>query len=805
MDAQLVVVTGERVDTRALSLRERLLQQARELGATAAQADSVEAASQQVRAAEALGRPSVVVLGPCVEHPARLARRLSAQHPELRYVFALDPGREQAVRRELLFSAPPGGRWTALAADSPALAEHLDQALAACAQQQRSRTTLERLRLRLAGRPPLSSAEHRRLVVSDHYLAGVLACAHDAIVSLDLSGAIVSCNAAAERLFKLEHLEAEGLDLASLFDVPASLQLTLQAATRGSPTRGEFVLDEARGARVVATAFTAFRDERDQILGVVAILRDITLQREAEARSRELNERLVTTLESITDGLYTLDRDWRFTYVNRRAEELLRRDRASLLGRSIWEEFAPALGSAFEAEYRRACREQRASTFRAFYAPLDGWFEMTAYPSEQGLAVYFRDVTEALQIEQAQRAQLAAEAASRTKSQFLSRLSHEMRTPLNAVLGFAQLLALHAGDPEGLDARSQLSYANQIRRAGLHLLALVNDVLDIQQVEEGRLSLSPEPIELAEAVDTTTELLLPLAEAHRVATFNEVPPGVAVVADRVRLRQVMINLGGNAVKYNHEGGTVRWQLARDPARADRATLCVVDSGPGMSAEQLGRLFQPFERLGKETGDIEGTGLGLFVSRGIVEQMGGSLRIESEPGRGTRALVELPLWSGGAGELPTALNTAPGELLPFRPAAAPGAGADGVRKRLLYVEDNRVNAMLFEAAMRLQSDVELRVAENGAQGLEIAAHWIPDVIALDANLPDTNGYELLMRLRQLPPLRETPAFMCSADAMPEDLQRARRAGFVGYWTKPIDIEQVLGDIETVCGEGAGPPS
>ncbi|WKB51625.1 hybrid sensor histidine kinase/response regulator [Eleftheria terrae] len=797
MDTQLLVLTGERSDALALALRERVMHHAAALNVTAHHAASPEAASALVQRAQEQGLPTVVVVGPCVEHPSRVARRLGAQHPELRYVFALDPAREAQVRRELLFAAPPGGRWSALSADSEELHHHLEAAVSASAQQHRTRTTLDRMREQLAGYQPLSRAEHRRLLVSDHYLAGVLECAHDAIVSLDLVGAIVSCNAAAERLFQLRQHETVGLTLAQLFEAPAIVAQVAGEAARGLPAQGEFRLDAARGSRIVDAAFTAIRDEREQIIGVVAILRDITAQRQAEAHNRELNERLVATLESITDGLYTLDCDWRFTYVNRRAEELLRRERTTLLGRDIWEAFPETVGTAFQVEFERARDENRAIHFRAYSEPLESWYDITAYPSRQGLAVYFRDITEQLQMERAQRAQQAAEAASRTKTQFLSRLSHEMRTPLNAVLGFAQLLALQAGEPASLDARAQLSYANQIRRAGLHLLALVNDVLDIQQVEEGRLSLSPEPIDLADAVDSTIELLQPMAVARQIVGINEVPPGVVVVADRVRLRQVMLNVGSNAVKYNRDQGSVHWSV--DRSDAGRAVLCVADDGPGMSSEQLARLFQPFERLGKEASDIEGTGLGLFVSRAIIEQMGGRLHIESGVGHGTRALIELPLYSGSDDVSPAAFSTAPGELLPFRPAAGTHSGEHQVRKRLLYVEDNRVNAMLFEAAMRLQSDVELQVAEDGAQGLALAVRWAPDVIALDANLPDTTGYELLQRLRALPALRDTPAFMCSADAMPEDLQRARQAGFVGYWTKPIDIEQVLADIEKVCGE------
>jgi CheY-like chemotaxis protein len=242
---------------------------------------------------------------------------------------------------------------------------------------------------------------------------------------------------------------------------------------------------------------------------------------------------------------------------------------------------------------------------------------------------------------------------------------------------------------------------------------------------------------------------------------------------------VLLNVASNAIKYNHPGGTVRWRV-QGPTDAGRVTLCVDDDGAGMSEEQMSRLFQPFERLGRETSTIEGTGLGLIIARSLVQAIGGKLAIESRAGLGTTASIELQVSEPAA---------AP--VQPVATAAAPSAPS----LRMLYVEDNRINAILFEEAMRMHGDrVELRVAEDGDQAMTVAQQWQPEVLVLDAHLPGISGFEVLRLLRTLPGLDTVPAYMCSADAMPDDVQRAYEAGFVGYWTKPINVSAVLADIE-----------
>ncbi|MBX3622602.1 MAG: PAS domain S-box protein [Rhizobacter sp.] len=394
------------------------------------------------------------------------------------------------------------------------------------------------------------------------------------------------------------------------------------------------------------------------------------------------------------------------------------------------------------------------------------------------------DITRSKQAEQALREKQAAELASRAKSEFLSRMSHEMRTPLNAVIGFTQLMTM---SPDALDAASVREYAGHVLEAGQHLLALIDDVLDLQKIEEGALSLQLKAVDLREAVGRAAELLAPAAAGHEVQLVNEVPPGSWVHADTQRLRQVLLNVASNAIKYNHPGGRVRFRLEGPPGA--RVSLCVQDDGAGMSDEQMTRLFQPFERLGRETSAIEGTGLGLIIARSLTQAIGGRLSISSRAGHGTT--VRLALQSADA----------PAGAAPQTPVTPPLPQPNGLR--MLYVEDNRINAILFEEAMRIHGDrIELRVAEDGDQALSVAQAWQPEVLVLDAHLPGISGFEVLRQLRGLPGLDTVPAFMCSADAMPDDVQRAYEAGFVGYWTKPINVSAVLADVEQCLQRARG---
>jgi signal transduction histidine kinase/CheY-like chemotaxis protein len=397
----------------------------------------------------------------------------------------------------------------------------------------------------------------------------------------------------------------------------------------------------------------------------------------------------------------------------------------------------------------------------------------------------YSDITRLKQAEQALRDKQAAELASQAKTEFLSRMSHEIRTPLNAMIGFAQLLGMSANRADPVQVRD---YAGHMLQAGRHLLALINDVLDLQRVEAGQLAFTPETLHLGTVVAEALELLAPMALQASVSIDNRIEAHWNVRADAQRTRQVLINLVSNAIKYNRSPGHVL--LRCGVAGGQHLRLDIEDTGTGLDASQLDRLFQPFERLGRETSSVEGTGLGLLIAKRLVEEMGGRIAVCSTPGVGTTVSIELPRDDAGRALLGTAPSAAvaPAQVTQRR---------DGDVLRMLYVEDNPINALLFEEAMKLCSHVELRVAEDGPQAFSLVRGWRPDILVLDAHLPGKSGFEVLEDLRHHHGLHETPAFMCSADAMPDDIERARAAGFVGYWTKPISLDKVLADVERVA--------
>ncbi|WOB10727.1 PAS domain S-box protein [Piscinibacter gummiphilus] len=534
------------------------------------------------------------------------------------------------------------------------------------------------------------------------------------------------------------------------------------------------------------------RDANGQLTHYIGVQRDVTEQTRAADKLRLSEELYRSVALAISDGLLVVTPTLGILAVNPAGCDIVGAEQTALMNApgDAWPfellgpDAAP-LASDQHPVLRVIANDQPLVNQIHALRRADGeqrWVALNAHPLQlrpeaQTFAVVltFRDITQQRRSEQALRDKQAAELASHAKSEFLSRMSHEMRTPLNAVIGFAQLLNL---SPSGLDGATVRDYAGHVLEAGEHLLALIDDVLDLQKIEEGALTLKLNPVDLHQAVTRASELLMPLAQAAGVRFELSVPPATWVQADMQRLRQVLLNVGSNAIKYNHPGGIVRWRLDALP---DRVALCIEDTGSGMTDEQMSRLFQPFERLGRETSTIEGTGLGLIIARSLTQAIGGRLSIVSRAGLGTSVRLDLqPADAPAAMPAKTETLATPTQVRPLR---------------MLYVEDNRINAILFEEAMRLHGDrIELRVAEDGDQALSIAQEWPPEMLVLDAHLPGASGFEVLHLLRALPGLDNVPAYMCSADAMPDDVQRAYEAGFIGYWTKPIHVGTILADVE-----------
>jgi len=379
------------------------------------------------------------------------------------------------------------------------------------------------------------------------------------------------------------------------------------------------------------------------------------------------------------------------------------------------------------------------------------------------------------------KAQQAAEAANRSKSEFLSRMSHELRTPLNAVLGFSQLLELDELTPD------QDQAVAQITKGGRHLLDLINEILDITQIEAGKLALSPEAVNVRELIHDAIDLVRPLAEERGVHLLRSELDAcnVFIFADRQRVKQIMLNLLGNAIKYNREGGTV--SISCTCESPGRLQLKVTDTGPGIPREQFGLLFTPFERLGADQTTVEGTGIGLALSRRLAEVMGGTLEVDSTVGRGSTFWVELPIVESPIDRI---------ERLDELGATSVIDHVDGDhRPAVLHIEDNLSNIKLIERVLAQRPGVHLIPAMQGRLGLELARQHRPALILLDLNLADISGEEVLSTMREDPLTANVPVAIVSADAMPRQAQRLLSAGATAYLTKPIDVRQLLDLVDT----------
>jgi signal transduction histidine kinase/CheY-like chemotaxis protein len=408
--------------------------------------------------------------------------------------------------------------------------------------------------------------------------------------------------------------------------------------------------------------------------------------------------------------------------------------------------------------------------------------ELTAELQQRTAQMKVEVLQRSRELQEANRQLRAANAA---KSEFLSRMSHELRTPLNAILGFAQVLEQSAQDED------QVQSVQQVLKGGRHLLSLIDEVLDISRIDSGNLGISMEAVRVGDVVRETIDLIRPLAERRGITIEDrvEAADGAHVRADRQRLTQVFLNLASNAVKYNRNGGNVTFSSAR--TEGGKLEVQVVDTGPGIAPEHLDRVFTPFDRLGAEQMEVEGTGIGLTLSKSLVELMGGEIDVHTKLGEGTVFSVTLPI-----------VDSPHQSLEEARPARRPKTSGPAKEATLLYIEDNATNIKLIERVL-VDRPFILLTAAHGGLGLEIAREHHPDLILLDLHLPGMPGEEVLAHLREDPRTATIPAVVLSADATPKGIERILAAGAEAYLTKPLDISELLRLIDDIL-ERSRPP-
>lgn len=563
------------------------------------------------------------------------------------------------------------------------------------------------------------------------------------------------------------------------------------AATRFA--QGDFSAEIPPSGRDEVGALThAFADMRSGLLRAQGALRASVEQ------ARENAVRYRTVMEAMPGALVTADENGIIEVFNWAAETMFGYDTGEVVGRNLSllmpegkrheqiEILKPYFVGDTEAlPYEMVELFGQRKDGAVF--PMNAWLGAMRIRDCNYLVAIAFDVTERKRVENEMlAAKDAAEKASRARSEFLSRMSHDLRTPMNAILGFAQLLEL-GGLEEG-----QKEGVGQILKAGNHLLQLIDGVLDLARIESGRLEISVEPVCMGEIEEECIELVKPMAESREISLRTDGTAGneVVVLADRVRIKQVMVNLLSNAVKFSHRGGKV--MTVNSVRGMDWWRISVIDQGAGIAAEKQDRLFRPFERL--DAGDaVAGTGIGLVISKQLVELMGGHIGLESEPGTGSVFWVELP-----RGELQDCQKLPTEDLI---------SGEDPTTKPLatvLYIEDNPANLRLVERLISRRSDLRLITAATPNLGVELAESHHPDLILLDIQLPGMNGYEVFAHLKARMGAAVPPVVAVSANAMPRDLEKANAAGFADYLVKPLDVPRFYATLDRFLAGCGLPP-
>jgi len=676
---------------------------------------------------------------------------------------------------------------------------------------------IRKLGARVPGEPARDVSES--LLKAGALQDAIFNSANFSCIATDAQGVIQIFNVGAERMLGYEAADVvDKITPAGISDAQevvaraAALSLELDTpitpgfealvfkASRGIEDIYELTYIRKDGSRFPAiVSVTALRDALGKVIGFLLIGTDNTARQRVEAEQALLDQRLRdqqfytrSLIESNIDALMTTDPRGIISDVNQQMEALTGCTRDELIGAPCKNYFTEP--ERAEAAIARVLREGKVTNYELTAISRDGKETMVSYNAStfhdrdrklQGVFAAARDMTDRKQFEhtlqennvELESAKAAAEKANLAKSEFLSSMSHELRTPLNAVLGFAQLMASETPPPTMPQQRS----IDQILKGGWYLLRLINEILDLAMIESGKVTMSHESMSLTDVLQDCQAMIGPQAEKRGILlSFPRFDSLYYVHADRTRVKQVMINLLSNAIKYNSGGGSVVVEVVMSGSK--RVRVSVKDTGAGLTEEQMGQLFQPFNRLGQENSSEEGTGIGLVVTKQLVELMGGLIGVESEVGVGTIFWVELD-----ASSAPT-LELGRNEFMPQ--AREPNSAL----RTLLYVEDNPANLALVEQLIGRRNDLKLLTAVDAHLGMQLARAYQPDVILMDINLPGISGYGALKLLHDDPTTSHIPVMALSANAVPREIEKGLEAGFFRYLTKPIKVVEFMDALD-----------
>jgi len=633
---------------------------------------------------------------------------------------------------------------------------------------------------------------HETTQATSQYARSLLEASLDPLVTISGNGKITDVNEASVNATGVSREQLIGTDFSDYFTNPEEARIGYRRVFSEGLVRDYPLAIRHTSGCIIDVLYNAsvYKDDDGKVLGVFAAARDVTLQKQASRYARSL-------LEASLDPLVTISVDGKITDVNEASEIATGVPREQLIGTDFSDYFTDpeearsgyrkVFSEGFVRDYPLAVRHVSGKVTEVLY-------NASVYKDGSGnvLGVFAaaRDVTERNRLDQVlqdknlqlQSATIVAEAANLAKSNFLSSMSHEIRTPLNAVLGFAQLIEIGSPPP----TPSQTESLNQILKGGWYLLELINEILDLAQIESGNASLSREAVSLADVLLECQAMMSPQADQRGIVMdFPSFENAYFIHADRMRIKQVMLNLLSNAIKYNKLGGSVSVTTEHIPGSTASLRIKVIDSGEGLSPEQLMQLFQPFNRLGKEAGLEQGTGIGLVVTKRLVELMGGSIGVVSSVETGSTFWVEMAL-------------TAPPQLaandVGITALSRTNTAPETKERSVLYVEDNPANLALIEQLVVGRTDLHLVTAVDGYSGIERARACLPQVILMDINLPGISGLDALRILRADPATAHIPIIAVSANAMPHEIKSCLDAGFFDYITKPIKVNLFLDTLD-----------